>query len=104
MLVGQGLLLMPMTIVVMMMSVLAMMVAMTMIVSVMMPMPMIMSRIEGMAVQEARIELQHAIKIEGALVENLIQRNAAAHRVMDRGEGIEAANTRLDLLHLLGRD
>src|SRR4029077_18657751 len=80
----------------------AVMVMVMPVIMVVVVMLVVVTLIAGL--QEVRLDVQDAIEIEGAPAENLGQRQGAAHRVVQLGVGIYAADARLDLGQLVGGD
>ena len=78
-------------------------VVVTMIVIMAVIVIVIVIGVVGVAVQEAGIQLQRAVEIEGAFVENFVQRDIAARGVVNLRKGVKGAHARFNLLQVFRR-
>src|SRR5579871_339026 len=75
-----------------------------MAVLVIMVVIMAMRVIVAVAFQKRRLYVEDAVEIEGVAIQNFVERNLSALRLVQAGIGIDAADTRLDVAQLFGRD
>src|SRR5579872_420351 len=81
-----------------------MIVVVIMAVLVIMVVIMAMRVIVAVAFQKRRLDVEDAVEIEGVAVQNFVERNLGTLRLVQAGIGIDAADTRLDVAQLFGRD
>src|SRR5579864_6649090 len=79
-------------------------VVMIMAVLVIMVVIMAMRMTVAVAFQKRRLDVEDAVEIEGVAVQNFVERNLGTLRLVQAGIGIDAADTRLDVAQLFGRD